>query len=106
MKYEIVTKNGTTHITVSYDYYGERIIDTIRFRVLQKPYELRKYIEECGIIGAQVLDIKLCFGTFHFRDFSLTCEKEELKELAKEKGVKNYSQMTKEELINNLEEDE
>ena len=81
MKHEIVTKNGTAHITVSYDYYGERIIDTIRFRVLQKPYELRKYIEECGIIGAQVLDIKLCFGTFHFRDFSLTCDIDELKEL-------------------------
>ena len=81
MNFETVTKKGTTHITVSYDYYGERIIDTVGFRVLQKPYELRKYIEECGIIGAQVLDIKLCFGTFHFRDFSLTCDIDELKEL-------------------------
>ena len=81
MKYETVTKDGTTHITVTYDYFGERVIDAVRFRVLQKPYELKKYIEECGIIGSQVLDIKLCFGTFHFRDFSLTCDIDELKEL-------------------------
>lgn len=83
MNPKIITKNGKTYIKTSFDYFGERVIDTVRFRVLQKPYELKKYIEECGIIGSQVLDIKLCFGIFHFQNYSPTL-KEKLRKQANE----------------------
>lgn len=83
---EIITKNGITHIKIPFDYFGERVIDTVRFRVLQAPYILKNYLEECGIIGAQVLDIKTCFGTFDFKNYFTT-----LKEKLNKEGDKSIS---------------
>ena len=80
---EIITKNVITHIKIPFEYFVERVIDTVSFRVLQKPYILKHYLEECGIIGAQVLDIKLCFGTFRFQNYFTTL-KENLKEQSEE----------------------
>ena len=40
------------------------------------------------------------FKEVSYKDMTL----EELKELAKEKGIKGYSKMTKEEIINELED--